>query len=112
MVGEPRADSERRSDGQDGGGEVRSADAGAQARQRAGRDGLGGQSTLDLIGRNPHMFEVVALTAQQQRRSALAELAVRHGAALAVVADDRHYAALEGGLAGTGIEVGGRLPRL
>ena len=53
-----------------------------------------GSSTLDLIGRNPHMFEVVALTGNSNV-DALAELAVRHGAALAVVADDRHYAALK-----------------
>ena len=68
------------SDGRDGRGE-RAPRAGrrAQARQRARRDGLGRRSTLDLIGRNPHMFEVVALTGNSNV-DALAELAVRHGA--------------------------------
>ena len=61
---------------------------GAQARQRSRRDGLGGgTSTLDLIGRNPHLFEVVALTAHNNVE-ALAELALRHRAAVAVVAEE------------------------
>jgi 1-deoxy-D-xylulose-5-phosphate reductoisomerase len=57
------------------------------------------------MGRNPHMFEVVALTGNNNV-DALAELAVRHHAAVAVVGDDRHYAALKSRLAGTGIEAG------
>ena len=62
----------------------------AVARKRVtvlGATGSVGTSTLDLIGRNPHLFEVVALTAQSNVE-ALAELAVRHRASLAVVADD------------------------
>jgi len=68
-----------------------------------GATGSVGTSTLDLIGRNPHMFEVVALTARSNVE-ALAELAVRHGAEIAVVADESRYGALEQRLAGTGIE--------
>jgi 1-deoxy-D-xylulose-5-phosphate reductoisomerase len=80
----------------------------APARKRVsvlGATGSVGRSTLDLMGRNPHMFEVVALTGNSNV-DALAELAVRHGAALAVVGDEKHYAALKSRLAGTGIEAG------
>jgi 1-deoxy-D-xylulose-5-phosphate reductoisomerase len=80
----------------------------APARKRVsvlGATGSVGRSTLDLMGRNPHMFEVVALTGNSNV-DALAELAVRHGAALAVVGDEKHYAALKSRLVGTGIEAG------
>jgi 1-deoxy-D-xylulose-5-phosphate reductoisomerase len=70
-----------------------------------GATGSVGRSTLDLIGRNPQLFEVVALTGNSNVE-ALAELAVKHGAALAVVGDEQHYAALKARLAGTGIEAG------
>ena len=53
------------------------------------------QSTLDLIGRNPHLFEVVALTAQSNVE-ALADWRVRHRAALAVVADEQPLRRPEG----------------
>jgi 1-deoxy-D-xylulose-5-phosphate reductoisomerase len=79
----------------------------AVARKRVtvlGATGSVGKSTLDLIGRNPHLFEVVALTAQSNVE-ALAELAVRHRASLAVVADDACYGALKERLSGSGIEV-------
>jgi 1-deoxy-D-xylulose-5-phosphate reductoisomerase len=69
-----------------------------------GATGSVGTSTLDLIGRNPHLFEVVALTAHSNVE-ALAELALRHRAALAVVADDTCYGALKERLSGSGIEV-------
>lgn len=69
-----------------------------------GATGSVGQSTLDLIGRNPHLFEVVALTANRNAE-ALAELALRHRARLAVVADESGYGDLKDRLAGTGIEV-------
>jgi 1-deoxy-D-xylulose-5-phosphate reductoisomerase len=69
-----------------------------------GATGSVGTSTLDLIGRNPHLFEVVALTAHSNVE-ALAELAVRHGASLAVVADETRYGALKERLSGSGIEV-------
>lgn len=70
-----------------------------------GATGSVGASTLDLIGRNPHLFEVVALTGNSNVE-ALAELAVLHGAQLAVIADDSRYGALAERIAGTGIEAG------
>jgi 1-deoxy-D-xylulose-5-phosphate reductoisomerase len=69
-----------------------------------GATGSVGASTLDLIGRNPHLFEVVALTGNTNVEM-LAELAVRHGAQLAVIADAGCYGALKARLAGSGIEV-------
>ena len=53
-----------------------------------GATGSVGVSTLDLIGRNPSMFEIVALTANGNAAK-LAEFALRHRAELAVVADER-----------------------
>src|SRR4029450_12413830 len=70
-----------------------------------GATGSIGESTLDLIGRNPGAYRVVALTGGQNV-SRLAELAVLHRAELAVIAEPSCYAALRGALAGTGIEVG------
>jgi len=69
-----------------------------------GATGSIGESTLDLIGRNPGAYRVVALTGGQNV-SRLAELAVLHGAELAVIAEPDCYAALRAALAGTGIEV-------
>ena len=75
--------------------------AGAQARHACSAPpARSAPSTLDLIGRNPHLFEVVALTANSNV-DALAELALRHRAALAVVADESRYGALKERLAGT-----------
>jgi len=68
-----------------------------------GATGSVGGSTLDLIARNPNAYEVVALTANTNA-VALAELAIEHGAALAVVADESCYADLKNALAGSGIE--------
>ncbi len=68
-----------------------------------GATGSVGQSTLDLIGRNPNMFEVVAVTANVNA-AALAEAAIQHRAQLAVVADESRYVELKSCLAGTGIE--------
>ena len=68
-----------------------------------GATGSVGKNTLDLIGRNPNLFQVVALTANRNAQ-ALAELAVRHRAELAVVADESRYGELKERLAGTGIE--------
>src|SRR5262245_2045470 len=68
-----------------------------------GATGSVGLSTLDVIGRNPHLFEVMALTANASAK-ALAELARRHGARLAVVADETRYAELKECLSGSGIE--------
>ena len=69
-----------------------------------GATGSVGQSTLDLIGRNANIFKVVALTAKHNAES-LADLAVRHGAELAVIAEEAQYEDLKQRLAGTGIEV-------
>jgi 1-deoxy-D-xylulose-5-phosphate reductoisomerase len=68
-----------------------------------GATGSVGQSTLDVISRNPHLFEVAALTANSNAR-ALAEVAVQHGARLAVVADPTRYGELKACLSGTAIE--------
>ena len=70
-----------------------------------GATGSVGTSTLDLVGRNPGMFEIEALTANTNVDE-LARLARLHGAKLAVVADERCYGALKERLAGTGIETG------
>ena len=69
-----------------------------------GATGSVGSSTLDLVGRTPHLFEVVALTAQTSVE-ALAECALRHRAQLAVIADPNRYRALKKRLSGSGIEV-------
>ena len=68
-----------------------------------GATGSVGTSTLDLIGRNPHQFEVVALTAQGNAE-ALAACALRHRARLAVVGDPTKYQTLKDCLSGSGIE--------
>ncbi|HEX2448859.1 MAG TPA: 1-deoxy-D-xylulose-5-phosphate reductoisomerase [Methyloceanibacter sp.] len=68
-----------------------------------GATGSIGESTLDLIGRNPSAYRVVALTGGQNA-ARLAELAILHRAQLAVVADPQSYGALRAALAGTGIE--------
>lgn len=68
-----------------------------------GATGSVGQSTLDLIGRDPERYEVVALTANSDA-AGLAEAARRHGARIAVVSDEAAHAALEEALAGSGIE--------
>ena len=70
-----------------------------------GATGSIGESTLDLIGRNPSAYRVVALTGGQNT-DRLAELAILHRAELAVIANPEGYAALRAALAGTGIEVG------
>ena len=68
-----------------------------------GATGSIGQSTLDLVGRTPEAFEIVALTANTNAQD-LAGLARRHRARLAVIADPGGYEELKNSLAGTGIE--------
>ena len=83
-----------------------SSEASGKRRRRIsvlGATGSIGTSTLDLLGRQPDEFEVVALTANENVEQ-LAALAVRHRARLAVVADDANYRALKDLLAGTGVE--------
>jgi 1-deoxy-D-xylulose-5-phosphate reductoisomerase len=67
-----------------------------------GATGSVGRSTLDVIARSNGRFEVDALAAGSNA-VALAELAIRHRARLAVVADERALPALREALAGTGI---------
>ncbi|MBV9511420.1 MAG: hypothetical protein JO303_14175, partial [Caulobacteraceae bacterium] len=69
-----------------------------------GATGSVGLSTLDLMRGAPADFEVVALTANSNV-AMLAELARRHRAELAVVAEEGCYAALKEQLAGSGIAV-------
>lgn len=69
-----------------------------------GATGSVGTSTLDLIGRNPAMFDVVALTAQSNVDDLVA-LARLHRAELAVIADESCFGALRDGLRGTGTRV-------
>ena len=69
-----------------------------------GATGSIGQSTLDLIGRSPDRFEVVALTAGSNAEK-LAELAIRHRAKHAALADPSQYERLKELLASTDIEV-------
>jgi 1-deoxy-D-xylulose-5-phosphate reductoisomerase len=70
-----------------------------------GATGSIGKSTLDLIGRDPEAYRVVALTGGHNVVR-LAELAILHRAELAVVSDSDAYAALRAALSGTGIEAG------
>ncbi len=71
-----------------------------------GATGSIGLNTLDLIGRTPERFAVEAVTADSNAE-ALAELARRHGARHAVVADPDAYKDLKAALAGSGIEAAG-----
>jgi 1-deoxy-D-xylulose-5-phosphate reductoisomerase len=71
-----------------------------------GATGSIGKSTLDLITRSPDRFEVVAVTAATNSE-ALADIARRTGARLAVVADQSRVADLEERLSGTGCRAAG-----
>lgn len=77
--------------------------AGSRRISVLGATGSVGSSTLDLVGLNPDVFDVVALTANSNAK-ALAALAKMHRAKLAVVADPAAYADLKAELAGSGIE--------
>ena len=68
-----------------------------------GATGSIGRSTLDLIGRSPENYEIVALTASTNA-ALLAEMAIRHGAKRAVLASEAHYPELKERLSGSGIE--------
>jgi 1-deoxy-D-xylulose-5-phosphate reductoisomerase len=68
-----------------------------------GSTGSVGQSTVDLLLRNPDGFEVEALTANRNP-GRLAEQARALRARFAAIADPVHYSALKDALAGTGIE--------
>ena len=66
-----------------------------------GATGSIGKSTLDLVERSPERFEVVAVSAATNV-DALAQIAKRTGAKLAVVADETRLGDLKDKLAGTG----------
>ena len=68
-----------------------------------GATGSIGENTLDLIARDPASFSVVALTGGRNA-ARLAELAIKHHAELAVIADESCYGDLRLRLSGTGIE--------
>ena len=68
-----------------------------------GATGSIGLSTLDVVAAEPGRFTIEALTAGRNA-AALAELAVRHSARIAVVADPAAYVELRERLVGTGIE--------
>ena len=70
-----------------------------------GATGSIGENTLDLIGRQPSAYRVIALTAGHNA-ARLAELAILHRAELAVIADPQAYPDLRQALSGTGIETG------
>ena len=65
-----------------------------------GATGSIGKSTLDLVERSPERFEIVAVTAATNSE-ALADIARRTGASLAVVADESRVARPQGALSGT-----------
>lgn len=65
-----------------------------------GATGSIGKSTLDLIERNPERFEVAAVTAATNVE-ALADIARRTSASLAVISDEGRYQQLSELLAGT-----------
>jgi 1-deoxy-D-xylulose-5-phosphate reductoisomerase len=67
-----------------------------------GATGSVGESTLDLLAREPDRYVVQALTANGNAK-ALAESARKSGAKLAVVADESAYATLKSELSGSGI---------
>ena len=68
-----------------------------------GATGSIGRSTLDLIGRDPARFHVVALTGNRNAEL-LAKQAIKHNAELAVLADPSEYNDLKAALAGTSVE--------
>jgi 1-deoxy-D-xylulose-5-phosphate reductoisomerase len=69
-----------------------------------GATGSIGESTLDLVGRSPERFKVVAITGQSNAAK-LAQLAITHNVQCAVIGDAAHYSDLKRHLAGTGIRV-------
>ncbi|WP_424943078.1 1-deoxy-D-xylulose-5-phosphate reductoisomerase [Aliiroseovarius crassostreae] len=68
-----------------------------------GATGSIGQSTIDLIARDPGAYDVVALTGGHNV-DLLAKDAIRLGAEIAVTAHEENLPALRDALAGTGIE--------
>jgi 1-deoxy-D-xylulose-5-phosphate reductoisomerase len=71
-----------------------------------GATGSIGKSTLDLVERSPDRFEIVAVSAATNA-VALADIARRTGAKLAVIADERRLGELRELLAGSDCRVAG-----
>jgi 1-deoxy-D-xylulose-5-phosphate reductoisomerase len=71
-----------------------------------GATGSIGESTLDLIARDPGSYHVVALTGGRNA-TRLAELAIRHSAELAVIADETQFGTLQAALAGSNTKAAG-----
>ena len=69
-----------------------------------GATGSIGQSTFDLVARNPQAFDIVAVTAQCHAKE-LAEIAIRFQAKTAVIGDAALFGELREALAGTSIKV-------
>ena len=67
-----------------------------------GATGSVGRSTLDVAASAPDQFAIGAVTAHS-RAAELADIAVRHKARHAVIADEGQYEVLKQALAGTGI---------
>ncbi|WP_286831538.1 MULTISPECIES: 1-deoxy-D-xylulose-5-phosphate reductoisomerase [Kordiimonas] len=68
-----------------------------------GATGSVGQSTLDLVSRNPNKFNIIALTAYS-RVEELAKSAIAFKAQLAVIGDESKLVVLKDLLEGTGVE--------
>ncbi len=68
-----------------------------------GATGSIGTSTLDLVARMPERFRLEAVTANSNA-AALADIARRHGARFAAIADPAAYDDLKAALEGSGIE--------
>ncbi len=68
-----------------------------------GATGSIGQSTIDLIAREPDAYDTVALTGGRNIAQ-LASDAIKLGAQIAVTADENRLAELRDALAGTGVE--------
>ena len=80
---------------------------GAQRPRRVsvlGATGSIGRATLDLIGRDPSRYHVVALSGNRNAEL-LAQQAIAHNAELAVLADPAGYDDLKAALAGSPVEV-------
>ncbi len=71
-----------------------------------GATGSVGTSTLDLIRLEPHLYNVMVLTANSDAEK-LARLAIEFSADLAVIADAQYLPALDKALAGSGISSAG-----
>lgn len=67
-----------------------------------GATGSVGQSTLDLVNRDPDAFEIIAVTAFRDVEG-LANVARKHTAKIAVIGDETLAGELETALAGSGI---------